>query len=75
MKIEMLESLGCSYLRHVKGCWIVQPNWKASDTWPKLESTDRLHGLFQDMKARFDGEGNDVFKGTKEKCRAVAQTG
>lgn len=65
MKIEMLESLGCSYLRHVKGCWIVQPNWKASDTWPKVKSTDRLHGLFQDMKARFDGNGNDVFKGTK----------
>ena len=65
MKIEMLESLGCSYLRHVQKCWIVQPNWKASDAWPKPESTDRQHGLFQDMKARFDGDRNDVFKGTK----------
>ena len=33
MKIEVGESLACSYLRHVKRCWIVQANWKASDDW------------------------------------------
>ena len=65
MKIEMLESLGCSYLRHVRKCWIVQANWKASDTWPKRKSTDQLDVLFQDMKIRFDGDANEVFKGTK----------
>lgn len=65
MKIEMLESLGCSYLRHVKKCWIVQANWKATDAWSKRKSTDQLDALFLDMKARFDGDGNEVFKGTK----------
>ena len=65
MKIEMLESLGCSYLRHVKKCWIVQDNWKASDAWSRQMSTDQLDSLFQDMKARFDGDTNEVFKGTK----------
>lgn len=65
MKIEMLESLGCSYLRHVRKCWIVQSNWKASDMWSKQKSTDQLDVLFQDMKSRFDGDGNEVFKGTK----------
>ena len=32
MKIEIGESLACSYLRHVKHCWLVQANWKARPT-------------------------------------------
>ena len=64
MKIEMLESLGCSYLRHVKSCWIVQANWKTSDAWSKRQSTDNLDLLFQAMKARFDDDTKQVFKGT-----------
>ena len=35
MKIEVGESLGYSYLRHVKQCWLVQVNWKASEHWAK----------------------------------------
>lgn len=62
MKIEMLESLGCSYLRHVRKCWIVQVNWKASDIWSKRKSTDQLDVLFQDTKTTFDGDGDPVFK-------------
>ena len=65
MKIEMLESLGCSYLRHVRSCWIVQTNWKVSENWSRRKSTDHLEPLFQDMKGRFDGDANEVFKGTK----------
>ena len=37
MKMEMLEPLDCSYLRHVRKCWIVQANWKAAGTWSKRE--------------------------------------
>lgn len=33
MKIEMGESLCASWLRHVKGCQIVQTNWSNSPTW------------------------------------------
>ena len=66
MKIEMLESLGCSYLRHVKRCWIVQANWKASDTWTKRKPSDQLEVLYQDMRTRFEGEANEVFKETKD---------
>ena len=65
MKIEMLESLGYSYLRHVKNCWVVQVNWKASDNWPRQKTADDLDAMFQAMKTKFDGEKNEVFKGTK----------
>ena len=34
MKIEMGESLFYSWLRHIKGCQVVQTNWKASPQWP-----------------------------------------
>ena len=65
LKIEMLESLGCSYLRHVKKCWIVQANWKASDAWSRRKSAEQLDRLFHDMKIRFDDDTNHVFKRTK----------
>ena len=65
MKIEILESLGYSYLRHVKNCWIVQVNWKASDNWPKQIPLNDLDAMFQTMRNRFDGEKSEVFKGTR----------
>ena len=34
MKIDIGESLVNSYLRHVKGCRIVQQNWKPSIAAP-----------------------------------------
>jgi hypothetical protein len=34
MKIEIGESLIFSWLRHVRGCPIVQTNWKPSPAWP-----------------------------------------
>jgi hypothetical protein len=37
MKIEIEESLFLSWLKHVKGCQIVQTNWKAANEW------DRMH--------------------------------
>ena len=35
MKVEVGESLMYSYLSHIKGCQIVQTNWKTSSTWPR----------------------------------------
>lgn len=61
MKIDMMESLGYSFLRHVQGCWIAQTNWKASikglpeEIWPPLEAQ------FEDMQKHF---GPEVFMGT-----------
>ena len=63
MKIEIGESFCYSYLRHVKQCWLVQTNWKASEQWIAQTSDDEIESMFQSMKQRFDGDG-DVFKQT-----------
>ena len=40
MKLEMGESLFYSWLRHVKGCQIVQTNWKISSSWQRKHDDD-----------------------------------
>ena len=64
MKIEIGESLGYSYLRHVKGCWLVQTNWKASDNWTPLLDSEELERAFQEIREDFDQDGS-VLKGTR----------
>ena len=62
MKIDMMESLGYSFLRHVQGCWIVQTNWK----WPGRGAPGRQGQVaeeFEEMREKF---GLDVFKKTKD---------
>ena len=63
MKIEIGESLCYSYLRHVKGCWLVQTNWKASEHWTKHKTDAELEYMFQEMRGRFEVDGG-VFKKT-----------
>ena len=65
MKIEMRESLCCSFLRHVQQCWVVQANWKVSEHWGKLLGEGELEERFRGMRERFDPDGS-VFKGTKD---------
>ena len=72
MKIEIGESLAVSYLRHVKGCWLVQANWKVSENWGQRQTEAELDALFQGMKRRFDPEGN-VFKKTKDAAQLLKQ--
>ena len=72
MKIEIGESLACSYLRHVKRCWLVQANWKASEHWKRELSDAALNELFQEMKRRFDRDGG-VFKRTKDAAQFLKQ--
>ena len=62
MKIDMMESLGYSFLRHGQGCWIVQTNWKASTGGLDANAWKPLEARFADMRVRF---GANVFKGTK----------
>ena len=72
MKIEILESLGYSYLRHVKQCWLVQANWKVSKYWPKIMDDLELEEMFLAMKQRFDLDGK-VFKQTKNASQFLQQ--
>ena len=72
MKIEMGESLGYSYLRHVQQCWLVQTNWKASEHWDKSLSDDELETVFRSMRQTFD-LGGSVFKGTKNCAQFLRQ--
>ena len=64
MKIEMGESLAYSFLRHVKQCWLVQANWKASEHWSRILPDDQLESRFAGMRERFETDGT-VFKGTR----------
>ena len=64
MKIEIGESLCYSFLRHVKHCWLVQTNWRASENWPRRRTDVELEALFGNMRREFDPDGS-VFKGTR----------
>lgn len=72
MKIEIVESLGYSFFRHVKHCWLVQVNWKASEHWSKHTTGAELEAMFAAMKRRFDLEGN-VFKKTSNAAQFLRQ--
>ena len=72
MKIEIGESLGCSYLRHVKQCWLVQANWKTSEHWSRKMTDAELEAMFHDIKRKFDKDGN-VFKKTKDAAQFLRQ--
>ena len=72
MKIEIGESLGYSYLRHVKGCWLVQANWKASEHWTREKKDADLEAMFDAVRSKFDREGR-VFKQTGDAARLLKQ--
>ena len=72
MKIEIGESLGCSYLRHVMQCWLVQANWKTSEHWIRQKSDADLEAMFLGIKQRFDNDGN-VFKQTNNAAQFLKQ--
>ena len=66
MKVEIGESLGYSYLRHVRRCWLVQANWKASEYWDKRLTDDELEQEFGSMRERLESPGSG-FKGAFKK--------
>lgn len=72
MKIEIGESLACSYLRHVERCWLAQANWKVSEHWERSLPDAELETLFLEMKRRFDRDGA-VFKKTKDAAQFLKQ--
>ena len=63
MKVEIGESLGYSFLRHVKQCWLVQTNWKASEHWPMRLDGGDLEREFDDVRANLESPGS-AYRGT-----------
>ena len=71
MKVEIGESLGYSFLRHVKKCWLVQTNWKASDHWT-VSNLGELEQSFRAMREKFDPDGS-VFGKTSSSSQLLKQ--
>ena len=72
MKIEIGESLGYSYLRHVKQCWLVQVNWKASEHWARHMTDAELEAMFAAMRRKLDPDGS-VFKKSRDAAQFLRQ--
>lgn len=65
MKIEMGESLGASWLKHVRNCFVVQTNWKTSKSWPKLHLQE-INGITKGVARLFKERYNaQIFKQNK----------
>ena len=52
MKIEMGESLMQSYLKHIKGCFITQTNWKTLRSWERANE-DKAKAKFEKIKKEY----------------------
>ena len=61
MKIEMAESLIYSWLRHVKGCHLVQNNWKVSKLWNINPNNENNIKVFMDKVRIAFGSKYDIF--------------
>lgn len=64
MKIEVGESLMYSYLSHIKGCQIVQTNWKRSSAWPKYNESAIAFFLEKTRALYADKYNYAIFKKT-----------
>ena len=72
MKIEIGESLACSWLRHVRQCWLVQANWKFLEHWERCLTDRELQVVFDTVRGRFD-VGGGVFKKTRDAGQFLRQ--
>lgn len=73
MKIEMGESLFYSWLRHAKGCQIVQNNWKVSSQW-SLMHEDELTEIKKQTETYFKTKYNyDIYKGNASLNQIIYQ--
>lgn len=59
MKIDMGESLGASWLKHVKKCLITQTNWRAAKGWAR-HNVEEIRSLILDAKKYFAEAGYNV---------------
>ena len=72
MKIEIGESLMYSWLRHVKGCQIVQNNWKVSPKW-NLSNETELRTFADVVKKQLGNRYNIFGKNTFEQFLAQGE--
>ena len=73
MKIEIGESLFYSWLRHVKGCQIVQNNWRTSTQWPLLHR-DALEEMKAVTERHFrEKYGYEIYKKTSSLSQLLRQ--
>lgn len=73
MTTEMGESLCYSWLKHIKGCQIVQTNWKASRNWDHddldLNILDNARNWFKEEK-----DEDFVFKKSNYRSESILKT-
>lgn len=70
----MGESACYSWLRHVKGCQIVQTNWKASSRWD-LKNRDGLERIKETTKTFFSQKyGYEIYKQSSNLSQILQQT-
>lgn len=62
MKIEIGESVIYSWLRHIKGCKIVQTNWKNSPQWESFHK-EQIYELIEQIRQKFP----HIFKKSTDK--------
>lgn len=73
MKIEMGESLIYSWLRHIKGCQLVQNNWKVSPSW-NLKHEDELIKMMNEVDSYFKEHYNyEIFKKNSSLSQIIRQ--
>ena len=74
MKIEIGESLIYSWLRHVKGCQIVQTNWKVSSQWPEQSNQTNWQEIYERLAEVFVVDEFDVFGKNTNIGQLIKQT-
>ena len=72
MKLEVAESLFYSWLRHVKGCHVVQTNWKPSPTWI-LRNENKIEKLKRVFVEHYAQDAVSVFGKTKNHSQLLKQ--
>ena len=73
MKTEMGESLIYTWLRHIRGCQVVQTNWKTSPRW-ELAHTDELEALHAAVDSHFqEAHGYQIFKRISSLSQIIRQ--
>ncbi|WP_028612296.1 hypothetical protein [Paenibacillus harenae] len=74
MKIEIGESLIYSWLRHSKGCQLVQMNWKISASTWEMKNEEALRKLMVDSIELFRSKyGMELYKGTASLSQLLQQ--
>ena len=74
MKIEIGESLLYSWLRHAKGCQLVQMNWKTSSNSWEMKNEETIRKLMLDSSELFSSKYNcQIYKGNSSLSQLLQQ--